>query len=161
MENEFDYPDYVDNLESEIGSVQSYMDDGSYYSNHTFHSDVLSKPNYNKSKYKKNDSKYEMIGKNHYRTIIKDKNNKSVTIEFYMTKIYPGTQIRDAISGNYEKAYVGKADEDYFFKVKYSIGNDTDSHLFYSSPEDFERHFHTDLSVDVKQKWLEKRTLEN
>ena len=105
-------------------------------------------------------SKYELIGKDHYRTGISEKNKKPTVIEFFMTKYYPGMVIRDAITGNYEKARVGKCDEDLYFKVKMSISNDTDGHLYYSSPEDYERHWHTELSTNIKQKWLEKYTEE-
>mgnify|MGYP006266706775 CR=1 FL=1 len=105
-------------------------------------------------------SKFELIGQDHYRTMIHEKHKKPVPVDFYMTKYYPGIIIRDAVTGNYEKARVGKCDEDLYFKVKLSIGNDTDGHLYYSSPEDYERHWHTDLSTDIKQKWLEKYTEE-
>jgi hypothetical protein len=106
-------------------------------------------------------SPYECIGTDQYRTMIPLKNKgKSVPVEFYLTKYYPGITIRDAVTGHYEKAKVGKCDEDLYFKVKLSMGGDTCGHLYYSSPEDYERHWYTELSLDIKQKWFAKFTAE-
>jgi len=81
-------------------------------------------------------------------------------IEMYMTKNKPGTIIRHAVSGIREKNMrTGRRDEDAYFKVAYSIGEcgqDRYGNLFYNSPEEYERHFHTTVSQQIKEKWLNR-----
>lgn len=152
--------------ENEVGSVFSYNydDNMSYYSNNeSLGGDYSNKygENYKSNRssrfQQKSKSPYELIGNDHYRTIVMSK-SRQIPIEFYMTKYYPGLSIRDAVTGNYEKTKVGKSDEDLYFKVKVSVGQDTPGSLFYNSPEEFERHWHTEVSVEIKQKWLDKYT---
>ena len=52
------------------------------------------------------------------------------------------------------------SDLDLYFKVKLSTGKDIAGHLYYSSPEEYEKHWHTELSLELKQNWLEKYTEE-
>jgi len=81
-------------------------------------------------------------------------------IEMYMTKNKPGIIIRHAVSGIREKNMrTGRRDEDAYFKVAYSIGEcgqDRYGNLFYNSPEEYERHFHTTVSQQIKEKWLNR-----
>ena len=91
-----------------------------------------------------------------------NRNNNGIrfNIEMYMTKNKPGTIIRHAVSGIREKNMrTGRRDEDAYFKVAYSIGEcgqDRYGNLFYNSPEEYERHFHTVVSQQIKKKWLNR-----
>uniref|UniRef100_A0A6C0IDP6 Uncharacterized protein n=1 Tax=viral metagenome TaxID=1070528 RepID=A0A6C0IDP6_9ZZZZ len=91
-----------------------------------------------------------------YRNI----NGSRFNIEMYMTKNKPGTIIRHAVSGIREKNMrTGRRDEDAYFKVAYSIGEcvqDRYGNLYYNSPEEYERHFHTTVSQQIKEKWLNR-----
>lgn len=87
-------------------------------------------------------------------------NRKNVAVEYFITKYTPGTLIRNAISGIREsKMYVGKKYEELYFKVALSLpgsGNDRYGCLFYNSPEEYERHFHTTVAQSIKEKWLNR-----
>jgi hypothetical protein len=100
-----------------------------------------------------------------YRKYIFHVNYKKHEIDAYSTSSNPGTKIRDAITGAKESRYkVGSADEDLFFKVRMGIShvgfaNDpdkTETTLFYDNPEQYERHMHTTVSQQIKEKWQEK-----
>ena len=83
-------------------------------------------------------------------------------IEMYMTKGNPNTTIRHAVSGIREKNMrTGHKDEDAYFKVAYSIGEhgqDRYGSLFYNTPEEYERHFHTTVNQAIKEKWMIRNT---
>ena len=73
-----------------------------------------------------------------------------------------GTLIRDAITGYRYRVLVGSVDEDLFFKVKMcsgDFGNKEALTLFYSSPEDYQRHQKVDLGQEVKARWVAKKVL--
>lgn len=100
-----------------------------------------------------------------YRKYIFNVNYKKLEIDAYSTGSNPGTKIRDAISGAKEYRHkVGSPDEDLFFKVRMGIShvgfaNDkdkTETTLFYDNPEQYERHMHTTVSQQIKEKWQEK-----
>jgi hypothetical protein len=59
-----------------------------------------------------------------------------------------------------EHARVGSIEEHQYFKVGLSTGeleNDTHGrHLYYDSPDQYERHFGFKLSPDVVVKWYDK-----
>jgi len=69
-----------------------------------------------------------------------------------------GTNIRDAITGAYYKELVGSAAQDLFFKVTIATGEFPGSplHLFYLSPELYERHQECELDDTLKNNWYEK-----
>jgi hypothetical protein len=102
-----------------------------------------------------------MIGSEpgHYLLYMNNKGNR-FNIEMYMTKNQPGTIIRHAVSGIREKNMrVGRRDEYAYFKVAHTIGGcgqDRYGNLFYNSPEEYERHFHTTVSQQTKEKWLNR-----
>lgn len=150
--------------ENEVGSIYSYNAADDYYSEDSLYTESVAAPQHyggGKRGFKQNrKSKYEQIGTDQYRTMIPapKKGARPIPVEFYLTKYYPGITIRDAMTGHYEKAKVGKCDEDLYFKVKLSMGEDTCGHLYYSSPEDYERHWHTELSLAIKEKWFAKFT---
>lgn len=93
-------------------------------------------------------------------------NRKRIEVDAYSTGMNPGTKIRDAVTGAKDSRYkVGSSDEDLFVKVRMmglchaEFSNDpnkTETTLFYYSPEQYERHMHTTVSQEFKEKWQEK-----
>lgn len=84
---------------------------------------------------------------------------KRVAVEFYTTNITPGSKIRNAITGVYQNKFaVGSRSEDLFYKV--ANASDVcrnDQHImFFDSPEQYERHFHTTVLQPCKEEWLTK-----
>jgi hypothetical protein len=81
-------------------------------------------------------------------------------IEFYETGMTPGKKIRCAVTGSRFNQYrVGSLAEDLFFKVCYAVGDlgkRDSSFLFFDNPEQYERHFHCNVTTEVKEKWNEK-----
>ncbi len=78
---------------------------------------------------------------------------KKVPIQYYHTSYNSGATIRNATTGIYETGLkVGRSNQDTLFKVVIPA-NKEGHQLFYDSPEQFERHFFTQLSVDIKEKW--------
>jgi hypothetical protein len=83
---------------------------------------------------------------------------KTINVEFYSSGAI-GNFITDAISGSKQKGYiVGSQYEDLFFKVSICNNKLSNEHitLFYSSPEEYERHQYVNISDNVKTKWREK-----
>jgi len=151
----------------EMENAYSYMHD-SYDDNDSIVTDGMqsnrSIRNYgrhgtSKTHHKYNDGVFIGNDRGHMR-IFKSVKGKSVPIEFYMSKYMPGTPIRNAISGIREnKCLVGKKEEGLFFKVSLAIndiGQDPYGTLFYTSPEEYERHFHATISQPIKEKWMER-----
>ena len=100
-----------------------------------------------------------------YGCVKRDIKGKKVLVEYYSTGFRPGTVIRNAVTGIYDtSSRVGRTDEYLYFKVCNSTGegrregsDDSDpQHLYYDSPQQYERHFGCELSVDVKSKWAER-----
>ena len=85
--------------------------------------------------------------------------SERVRVEVYSTDTTPGVKIRDAITGSRHNQKVGSYDEDLFFKVRMSIFKDNfvSTTLFYDSPEAFERHQHTTVKPEEKERWVEKQ----
>ena len=121
--------------------------------------------------YKKIDKGYNKIYRMHNikrtildsdrRTPIDVFEKKRISIEFYTTNFTPGTKIREATCGNRENdLFVGKTDEDLFFKVILATGElgqtPYSTLMFFYSPEEYERHFHCSVSEDIKNKWKDK-----
>jgi hypothetical protein len=72
--------------------------------------------------------------------------------------------IRDAITGIHDPSCrVGKRDEYLYFKVCMATGEGSRGkygeiephHLYYDSPESYERHFYTKVDAETKTRWLE------
>jgi hypothetical protein len=76
-------------------------------------------------------------------------------IPYYHTSYYPGSTIRNAVTGIYQTPHsVGKPSQDLYFKVVYPVAGPGDAHqLFYDSPEQFEGHFGGHVGDDVRRKW--------
>ena len=84
-------------------------------------------------------------------------NNVPHEIAYYHTSYYPGSTIRNAVTGIYQTPHhVGKATQDLYFKVVNPVSGDNPHQLFYDSPEQFEGHFHCQVSDQVRRKWNER-----
>lgn len=87
-------------------------------------------------------------------------NDVRVKIQCFATKSVMGTRIRSATTGIAHNMFVGKIDEDLFFKVrmvngevgKSGYGND----FYYDSPEEYERHLFIKVPQIMKEQWVEK-----
>lgn len=152
----------------EMENAYSYMHDSYHEDNDSIVTDGMnslrSARNYgrhgtSKTHHKYNDGVFIGNDRGHMR-IFKMVKGKRVPVEFYMSKYMPGTPIRNAISGIREnKCLVGKKEEGLFFKVSlaiHDIGQDPYGTLFYTSPEEYERHFHATVSQSIKEKWMER-----
>ena len=92
---------------------------------------------------------------------------KNVRIDFFPTNVTPNSGIKHAITGIYQSANgrffrTGTKDEDLFFSVILATGELSGQNapvLFYENPEQYERHFFTKLSPQIKNKWAEKNQL--
>ena len=88
-------------------------------------------------------------GDSHCHTVKRNFNNvcsdgkfrKVVTVKMYSTP-YSNARIRDAVTGEHYRYYVGSIDQDLFFKVVMATGEFKGGplHLYYSSPEQYESH---------------------
>ena len=77
----------------------------------------------------------------------------------YATNDYPGTIIKNAITGaKCQPCRVGSPDEHLFFKVKLALnGMSSNSDVFYfDAPEQFERHLQTAVNQHKKEAWTNK-----
>lgn len=71
---------------------------------------------------------------------------------------YHSSRVREAISGEYTKYFIGKKEEELFFKVAVATGMSKDGpvHLYYFSPEQYEKHHRCEVSGAVKVAWQKK-----
>lgn len=85
-------------------------------------------------------------------------NNNRVNVDVYASGGL-GTNIRNAISGEYYNGYkVGTTKEDLFYKTSVSTsetGNESVL-LFFENPEQYERHFYTQVDAADKERWYSK-----
>ena len=97
-------------------------------------------------------------GYNKLRRVIKTPNGKKkISVEVYSSGD-TGSNIRDAITGQFYSSKVGSADEDRFFKVCIATGEILNQRrlFFFSSPSDYERIFLTNLKEEIKIAWNKK-----
>ena len=81
----------------------------------------------------------------------------STPIAYFHTDFNPGSTIRNAVTGIYESGFkFGSTNEDLFFKVAQSCCGPDHHILFYDTPEQYEKHFRTAVTTDMKTKWVEK-----
>jgi len=91
---------------------------------------------------KKYNNNKETSGYYEFKTKLRE-NNKIVKKGFY-TSGQTGSSIRNALNGIcYNNHKVGSIDEDKYFKVKLSTGNNNDGPLtfFFETKTDYERYF--------------------
>ena len=94
-----------------------------------------------------------------YRKVMQNNGNyKTKKIVVYNSGDF-GSQIRDAITGNYTKDFVGTANEDIYFTLVLATGEVVNKRivLFFDSPEQCERHLHQKISEKIKETWNNKR----
>ena len=103
-----------------------------------------------------------------YCQIIRPMENKYGRIKLTKIDVYTsgviGSNIRNAVTGEYYDSLVGSKDEDLFFKVKLSTGECNSKNgsntLFYNSPEEFEKYDNmVELDESVKELWRLKKNL--
>jgi hypothetical protein len=89
---------------------------------------------------------------------------KNTRVEFFPTTPIPNAVIKNAITGAYQGSgvhffRVGTFDEDLFFSVILATGElgQNPPTLFYDNPEQYERHFFTKVSQQIKDRWTEKK----
>ena len=83
---------------------------------------------------------------------------KTVKVGCYMAGS-PGTTIINAVTGQkYPGHFVGKFEEDLYFKVMLCSGENGPNPvtLFYDNPAQYEKHFYRELSQKTKEDWFEK-----
>jgi hypothetical protein len=95
--------------------------------------------------------------------------NELEYIEFHKTSYVPGSYIKNAITGEYYKYLVGSNNEKLLFKILICTGEKGTLNyvngewiaepciLFYDSPEECERHLCSEIKMETKRLWLEKR----
>jgi hypothetical protein len=84
---------------------------------------------------------------------------RTFTTQFYATYYAPGTRIRNATTGLYERHRCGSMYESLYYKVTHAtgeFGNKDPLTLFYDSPEQYERHWNVRVSQDNKDRWQSK-----
>jgi hypothetical protein len=159
--NEYDYSEDM----GYSGAAYVNGDDEDFVSLYSSNSNHLPKTYYDHHRKKSSVQKFQPVSTGlqvgndpgNYR-ITRYVHGKPVNIEFFVTRFNPGTTIRNAVTGIREKnMLVGRKTEDIFFKVALSgVFADRDGCLFYNSPEEYERHFHTTVSQPMKSKWMER-----
>ena len=106
-------------------------------------------------------------GDSHCHTVKRDYNKagpdgkfrKTVTINMYSTG-QVGSNIRDAITGEYLRDLVGSVEEYKYFKVVMATGEFKNGplHLYYSSPEQYERHQYCELDERSRSAFYDRQT---
>lgn len=96
-----------------------------------------------------------------FHTVYRKKSvhDRASPVRFFTTRHTPGSRIRNAITGNIEHARVGSYEEHQYFKVGLSTGelgpDAYGTHLYYDTPDQYERHFGFRLSPEVVAKWYD------
>ena len=83
-------------------------------------------------------------------------------IELYRSSRSPNHRIRNAVTGIYENLRVGKFESNLMFKVVLATGETgpDPEHLYFDSPEQYERHFKIEVSNTIKSEWQQKYNIE-
>ena len=114
---------------------------------------ISSFSNKNKKRNRSSDNKNENGCYTFSRTI----NDVRVKIPCFATKSIMGTKIKSATTGITNNMYVGKSDEDLYFKVRIVNGEVSNSSngndFYYDSPEEYERHLFVKVPQSIKDKW--------
>ena len=140
-----------DELYNEYGDINyDNMDENKHHSNkHKIYEKIAKKSNYLSLTYR-------IPINNSYKT-------RLVKIGCYMAGP-PGSTIVNAQTGQkYPGHFVGKFDEDLYFKVMLCNGENGPNPvtLFYDSPAQYEKHFYRSVSQKTKDTWFEKYEYQN
>ena len=88
-------------------------------------------------------------------------------VELYSTNMHKPGYIRHAISGARCPHRTGTKQEDLYFIVRDANASNKNNmdygprKLYYYSPEEYERHFDTEVPQSIKEEWLIKNLLAN
>lgn len=152
------------NMDPEYGEeskFQDYNNDEDYqYVQYAYNRDdsAMYKTHHTNNNNKKLVHTYNSLDKDYRIITVGDGPNKT-EVGVYATNDYPGTIVRDAITGAKMPPHrVGSVDEHLFFKVKLAIsGMSSNSDVFYfDSPEHYERILHTTVNQHKKEAWTNK-----
>jgi hypothetical protein len=94
-----------------------------------------------------------------FNDIYKDgKVHKFIDIQMFSSGL-AGSNIRNAVTGEYSRHLVGTLEQNLFFKVVMSTGEFKGGvspvHLYYISPEQFEAHQYCEVDEQTRAKWNE------
>ena len=154
----------VDNLDNDVDYWKDETEEPVYYSDSVSLSTVSTQDSeVNKNKVK---TRFGVSYKNdkHYFKI-KSRKKGAPSITGFSTTMLPGATIRNVVTGYLECDYAGKPiykvgtkDENLFFKANISVNGITEEPriLFYDNPEQYERHFKVNVSIDTKKRWQKK-----
>lgn len=135
-------------------NTQHDNDNDSYYSgSKTSDSRSLNK------KQKKELDDLKSLDSGFRKVVGKDANNHKTTVEYYSTGYTPNLRIRCPVTGTRTNYRVGSKDEDLFYSVIMATGYNgqkTPDHLYYDSPEQYERHWGVKINAASKQKWYNR-----
>ena len=145
-----EFDDSVYDSESVSGGDAHYLNErGDRYSDETssYHLSTYADPNSTNKKYV-----------NRFNPILQ----KKTRVEFFSTN--PNSLIKNAVSGTFQGMdgryfRAGTKDEDLFFSVILATGElgPNAPVLFYDNPEQYERHFFTKVSQQIKDTWTQKK----
>ena len=124
-------------------------------------SNNLKKQHFTNSAFQKLNNNYEKYSIPFNKIWIDGKFYKRITIKNYGSGCQ-GTRIINAVTGTKYNIKVGSAEENIFFKVTDSSGINGRNEplmLYYDSPEQYENHYFTNVSPDVKQQWMQRSLL--
>lgn len=113
---------------------------------------------------KYNEMKNLQLLDNGYHRVKRLIDGKIVKIDYYHSSMTTGAPVRNAITGNiYPQYKIGTQAESLFFKVTNATadqGNKQPYNMFFDSPTQYERHFKTTVSQDIKESWQRKHDIE-
>lgn len=103
-------------------------------------------------------NKTQKIDKGHHILSVKNKKGKTNKVDVFSVVNVCGNNIRDAITGSFYNIKIGSFQSGQFFILKdYTDKSIPVDHVFfYNTPEDYERHTNTELSVSIKKKWYDR-----
>lgn len=104
---------------------------------------------------------FKELNKDKYyvKQLIKIPGRKKKQKREYFGSGMTGSQIRNAITGFSTGYIVGTNDEDRFFKVAFAtgLGSSNTITLFYDSPESYEKHTNSNLTIEIKNRLSQKQ----
>lgn len=134
-----------------------YQDKIDYQQDNASISDSNSSLDSNDRKYLKEEHALKMKDLGYY-SYKKKIGYETIKVECFATQVYK--TIRNACTGVYTKHRVGSKEQDLYFTVTDLSGRgrklNIPKHLYYDSPEEYERHQCTQVSQETKEKWYVK-----
>jgi len=93
-----------------------------------------------------------------FKKKLNDRYLSTADISYYKTRSQSGCPIIHAISGDVLPGVVGSFAEDRYFKIKVTAYDEArNGTLFYLTPEEYEKHQHTTVSEETRNKWVSKQ----